>query len=157
MPTVDRMTLGNPFLIGPPEGRPRPWRVITDGRQSAGIGFGDAVIPPRSPGPGRHVHTHEDEAIYVTHGTLTVEVGEQRYEAGPQSLVWLPREVPHVFANLGDEEVRTVGVFNSTTLADMFQEQADYFASLQGPPDPEVLLEIALRHGVRPVEGPPLI
>lgn len=151
------MTLGNPFLIGPPDDRTRPWRVLTDGSLSAGIGFGDAVIPARSAGPGRHVHTHEDEGIYVTHGTLTVEVGNQRYEAGPQSLVWLPRGVPHVFANLGDEEVRTVGVFNSTQLAEMFREQADYFASLEGPPDSAVLLEISVRHGVHPVEGPPLI
>ena len=150
------MTLGRPFLVGPPDDRNRPWRVLTDGQDSSGIGFGDSRIPPGSPGPGRHVHTHEDEAIYVISGILTVEVGDQRYEAGPESLVWLPREVPHVFANLGDEEVRTVGVFNSPTLAEMFAEQAAYFASLNGPPDPEVLLDISLRHGVRPVEGPPL-
>lgn len=150
------MTLGTPFLIGPPDGRSRPWRVITDGTDSAGIGFGDARIPAGAPGPGRHVHTHEDEAIYVVSGILTVEVGEQRYEAGPETLIWLPRGVPHVFANLGADEVRTVGVFNSTGLARMFAEQDAYFASLTGPPDPAVLLEIGLRHGVHRVEGPPL-
>ena len=83
------MTLGHPFLMGPPDDRTRPWRVITDGSQSSGIGFGDACIPPGAPGPGRHVHTHEDEGIYVISGILTVEVGDQRYEAGPESLVWL--------------------------------------------------------------------
>ena len=92
------MTLGHPFLMGPPDDRTRPWRVITDGSQSSGIGFGDARIPPGAPGPGRHVHTHEDEGIYVISGTLT----------------------------------------------------------LTGPPDPEVLLDISVRHGVHPVEGPPL-
>ncbi len=106
--------------------------------------------------PGRHVHTHEDEGIYVIAGTLTVEVGDHRYEAGPESLVWLPRGIPHVFANLGREEVRTVGVFNSLGLAEMFAEQASYFASLVGPPDPDVLLDISVRHGVHPVDGPPL-
>jgi hypothetical protein len=30
------------FTIGPSAGRSRPWRVITDGQNSAGIGFGDA-------------------------------------------------------------------------------------------------------------------
>jgi len=151
------MTLGNPFLVGPPAERRGPFRVITDGTRSAELGFGDSVIAPRSPGPRRHVHTHEDEAIYVTHGTLTVEVGSERYEAGPHSLVWLPRGVPHVFANLGDEEVRTLAVFNSVTLAQMFAEQAEYLDSLAGPPDPAVLTEISLRYGVRPVDGPPLI
>ena len=100
------MTLNHPFLAGPPDDRSRPWRVITDGSRTSGIGFGDARISPGAPGPGRHVHTHEDEAIYVISGVLTVEVGDQRYEAGPESLVWLPRGVPHIFANLGEEEVR---------------------------------------------------
>jgi len=150
------MTLDHPFMAGPPDDRSRPWRVITDGSRTSGIGFGDARISPGAPGPGRHVHTHEDEAIYVISGILTVEVGDQRYEAGPESLVWLPRGVPHIFANLGEEEVRTVGVFNSVGLAKMFAEQDAYFAGLTGAPDPEVLLDISLRHGVHPVQGPPL-
>jgi mannose-6-phosphate isomerase-like protein (cupin superfamily) len=129
------VTLGGPFVVGPPEDRARPWRVLTDGSASAGIGFGDARIEPGAPGPGRHVHTHEDEGIYVIAGILTVEVGAHRYEAGPETLVCLPRGIPHVFANLGDETVRTVGVFNSVGLAEMFAEQASYFESLTGPPD----------------------
>ena len=90
-------------------------------------------------------------------GVLTVEVGDERYEVGAESFVWLPREVPHVFANLGTEEVWTVGLLSSPGLTGMFREQAEYFASLQGPPDPEVLLEISLQIRVRPVEGPPLV
>lgn len=89
-------------------------------------------------------------------GVLTVEVGDERHEVGPESFVWLPREVPHAFANLGTEDVRTVGLLSSPGLTAMFREQGEYFAGLQGPPDPAVLLEISLRYGVRPVEGPPL-
>jgi len=48
--------------------------LITDGSRTSGIGFGDARISPGAPGPGRHIHTHEDEAIYVISGILTVEV-----------------------------------------------------------------------------------
>ena len=151
------MTAGEPFVAGPPADRSRPWRVVADGSRSNGMALGDARIPPGAPGPGRHVHTHEDEGIYVVKGVLTVEVGEQRYEVGAESFVWLPREVPHVFANLGTEEVWTVGLLSSPGLTGMFREQAEYFASLTGPPDPEVLLEISLRYGVRPVQGPPLM
>ena len=73
------------------------------------------------------------------------------------AFVWLPREVPHAFANLSTEEVWTVGLLSSPGRTGMCREQADYFASLQGPPDPEALLEIGLRYGVRPVDGPPLV
>ena len=105
-----------PFVTPPPAGRFSPWRGIAGGDRTGGaVSFGDARIPPGSPGPGRHVPTHEDEAIYVVAGVLT-EVGENRFEAEPQGLVWLPRQVPHVFANLSDEEVWTVGIITPAGL-----------------------------------------
>jgi hypothetical protein len=103
------------------------------------------------------VHTHEDEAIYVVSGTLTVEVGGERYEVGPESLVWMPREVPHAFANLSDVEVRTVGFTTPSGLEGLFAEQAEYFATLSGPPDSELLLRLSVKYGVRPVAGPALV
>jgi len=141
-------------MVDPPGDRSRPFRVVTDGERSNGLALGDSVLPPGTPGPGRHVHTHEDEALYVAAGVLTVEVGAHRYEAGPESFVFLPRGLPHVFANLGEEEVRAVVLFNSPTLARMFEEQAEYRASLQGTPDPAVLTEISERFGVHPLGGP---
>lgn len=149
------MNHGIPFMIEPPTGRPHPFRVVTDGEQSNGIALGDTRLPPGTPGPGRHVHTHEDEALYVAAGTLTVEVGAHRYDAGPGSFVFMPRSLPHAFANFGDDEVQAVVLFNSPTLARMFEEQAEYRASLEGPPDPAVLTEISVRYGVHPI-GPPL-
>ena len=52
-------------------------------------------------GPPKHTHTREDESIYVFTGTLSVECGEDRFEAGPGSFVFLPRNVPHTFRPLG--------------------------------------------------------
>jgi mannose-6-phosphate isomerase-like protein (cupin superfamily) len=151
------MTVAPAFIAGgSPDGN-RPWRVLAGGERTGGaVTFGDARIPPNSAGPGRHVHTREDEAIYVVEGVLTVEVGDQRFEAGPETLVWLPRNMPHVFANLSKGLVRTVGVITPSGLEGMFAEQADYFSQLQGPPDPEVLTAISLKYGVQPVDGPPL-
>lgn len=146
-----------PFMVGPPEDRSRPWRVVVGReRTGGGVALGDARIPPGSPGPGRHVHTNEDEATYVVSGVLTVEVGGQRFEAGPESFVWMPRGVPHAFANLSDEEVWTVGLTNPPGLEDFFREQAAYFESLQGPPDHQVLMDLSARYGVYPVDGTPL-
>ena len=75
-----------PFVTPPPADQASPWPVIAEGDRTGGaVSFGDARIPPGSPGPGRHVHTHEDEAIYVVAGVLTVEViGENRFEAEPR-------------------------------------------------------------------------
>ena len=150
------MTAAEPFMIGPPDDRSRPWRVVVGPEQTGGMSLGEARVTPGAPGPGRHVHTREDEGIYVVAGVLTVEVGDQRFEAGPESFVFMPRGVPHVFANLSDQEIRTVGLLNPTGLEAMFREQAEYFATLQGPPDQEFLMALSARYGVYPVDGPPL-
>jgi quercetin dioxygenase-like cupin family protein len=81
-------------------------------------------MPARTADPARHIHSREDEAIYVTSGVLTVAVGDQRHQVGPGSLVWLPRGLPHTFANLSDEPVWTVGVITPSGLEEMFAEIA---------------------------------
>jgi mannose-6-phosphate isomerase-like protein (cupin superfamily) len=48
-------------------------------------------------GPPRHVHTHEDECFYVIAGTVVVNCGDEVFEAGPRSFVFLPRGIPHTF------------------------------------------------------------
>lgn len=88
------------FVVGPAVDRARPWSVLADGEDSNGMALGEGRILPGAPGPGRHVHTREDEGIYVVAGVLTVEVGDERYEVRPESFVWLPRNVPHAFASL---------------------------------------------------------
>jgi hypothetical protein len=102
------------------------------------------------------VHTREDEGVYIFAGTLTLEVGEQRFEAGPGCFVFMPRGVPHIFENLGEEEVRGIGLLNPAGLEDMFEEQAAYFDALDGPPDPLFFHELSARYGIHPVDGPPL-
>jgi mannose-6-phosphate isomerase-like protein (cupin superfamily) len=119
------------------------------------VGFGDARMPPHTAGPGLHVHTREDEASYVITGVMTFVVGDRTFEAGPETLVWLPRGVPHTFANRGDEEAWVVGVTSPADIHAMFEEQSAYFAGLSGPPDPAYLAELGARFGVTSL-GPPL-
>ena len=146
-----------PFLIGPPADRTVPWRVVVDPERTGGMSLGDAVIPAHTSGPARHVHTREDEGIYVVSGVLTAEVGDERFEVGPESFLWMPRGVPHTFANLGDDAVRTVGLINPHGLERFFAEIAAYVESVAGPPDPDVILEINARYGISPVGGPALV
>ena len=150
------MTLTESFVVHRESDLPGPWQVLAGGDRTAGsVIFGEARLPARSSGPGLHVHSREDEAAYVISGVLTFVVGDRRLEAGPGELVWLPREIPHTFANLGDEPVWAFGVTTPAGLEGMFEEQAAYFAGLDGPPDPDRIREIGDRYGVRAL-GPPL-
>lgn len=133
-----------------------PWQVLATGKQTGGLlVFGEARLPPRTPGPSFHQHAREDESVYVIEGTLTVKVGEDPFELGAGGFAWLPRRVPHAFANRSDDPVRVVGVIVPAGLEGMFTEQAAYFASLAGPPDEEAIAEIGARYGVT-IVGPPL-
>ncbi len=145
------MTVAAPFLVGPAASRSNPWRIVVDPERTDGMSLGDARLPPHTDGPSRHVHTREDEGIYVISGVLTAEVGDETFEVGPESFLWLPRNVPHTFANLGDDEVWSVGLINPSGLERFFRELADYLGSLTVPPDEDVILAINARYGIYPV------
>lgn len=46
-------------------------------------------------GAPMHVHSREDECFYVLAGTIRVTCGDDLFEAGPGSFVFLPRGIPH--------------------------------------------------------------
>lgn len=101
------------------------------------------------------MHTHEDEASYVVEGVLTVVLGDERFDVPAGGIAWLPRGVPHTFANLTTEPVRVVGMAVPAGLEGMWAEFAAYFDALQGPPDQAALDEIGRRYGIT-VVGPPI-
>ena len=145
------MTLSSPFVAHRPSGDLPFWRVIAGGDSTAGqITFGETVLPPGAPCPPRHVHTHEDEAILVVSGVLTVHLGDDVHEAGPGALVWMARQVPHHFANNGDQDVHAFGTITPSGLEKFFEERDAYLSALTGPPDPEHLLAMNARYGVHP-------
>lgn len=132
------------------------WEVLAGGDKTGGaVTFGDARLPERTSGPALHVHSREDEAAYVIEGVMTFRVGDETFEAGAGTLVWLPRGVPHTFANLSDQPARAFGTITPAGLEGMFAEQAAYVATLTGPPDPARLDQIGARWGVTRL-GPPL-
>ena len=83
-------------------------------------------------------------------GVLTVQIGDDIHEAGPGAVVWMPRGIPHHFANNGDELVRGFGVTTPAGIERFFTERDQYLASLTGPPDMAYILELNARFGIRP-------
>ena len=151
------MAASAPFVVRLGADR-KPWEIVAGADRTGGsVTFGECRMPPHTPGPGRHVHTHEDEAIYVVSGELTVEVGRERHQVCSGMLIWLARGVPHVFANLSDDPVWALGIITPGGFERMFAEQEAYLADLTTPPDHEVLMAISAKYGVTAVEGPPLL
>src|ERR1700730_14300833 len=69
------------------------------------LGLIEVVAPPGFP-PPLHVHSREDEPMYVIEGRVRFRAGEEEFLAGPGSFVFLPKGVPHSFVVEGDRPAR---------------------------------------------------
>lgn len=110
-------------------------------------------------GPPLHVHSREDEAIYVVEGQIRFRVGDDEFVAGPGTWVWQPRGVPQAF-RVESESAFALVIFTPGGLERMFEEggvpAGDSVDPPQQQPDPEVAATLASeRFGFR-VIGPQL-
>jgi quercetin dioxygenase-like cupin family protein len=109
-------------------------------------------------GPPLHVHSREDEAIYVLEGQIRIRVGDDEVVAGPGAWVWQPRGVPHTFT-VESEGARALFVFTPGGLERMFEEGGVPARDSTEPPqqeyDVEAAAALARRYGFE-VVGPPL-
>lgn len=61
-------------------------------------GGGLTLIESRTEGGApMHVHSREDESMYLLEGSITVRCGDDTFDAGPRAFVFLPRGIPHAW------------------------------------------------------------
>jgi mannose-6-phosphate isomerase-like protein (cupin superfamily) len=89
------------YVVGPHQGVPGGGPEVKASGRSTGGSLTVIEIVVDGQGPPRHTHTREDESLYVFTGTLAVECGKDRFEAGPGSFVFLPRDLAHTFRSVG--------------------------------------------------------
>lgn len=112
--------------------------------------------PPGWPGPPLHRHADLDEAVYALQGSLRLRLGDDDHDVEPGGFAWLPREVPHAFANLGDQPAVFLGVVTPPgRMQEFFETVTQELAGSDGPPDPERLMQLNAEHGIE-VLGPPI-
>lgn len=118
----------------------------TGGRWALGVG--------ENPNPGfmntPHTHT-EPEAFYVLEGTYTFFTEEDDREVGPGTLVFIPPETRHGFV-VGPDGGKLLCLWPAA-FDGYFWEMNDALSS--GTATPEVMDEIARRHGQRNLPPPP--
>jgi quercetin 2,3-dioxygenase len=102
-------------------------------------------------GPPLHIHPHQDEIFFIVQGEYLFQVGDDRHTLKAGDTIFLPRAVPHAFAQL----TATGKMFF------LFQpsgKMEDYFRALSkltSPPTPEQGAKIFADHDMK-VVGPPL-
>ena len=97
--------------------------TVHTGSETTGGGYAvtsDYVLPGH--GVPLHIHTREDEAIYVVDGEVTITIGDLQQVAQPGDVAHMPRNVPHRFQNVGQKPVRMILVFTPGGIEGLFRE-----------------------------------
>lgn len=101
-------------------------------------------------GPARHLHYDQDEWFYVVAGEFLMEVGGERFALHPGDALLAPRNVPHVWAYVGDVTGRILVTFMPAGKMEAFFRTVTQ-ANAMPPLDPELWRA----HGME-LLGPPL-
>ena len=64
------------------------------------------------PGDGTplHVHQNEDEYLFVLEGTARFALGDKIFDAEAGTMVTLPKNIPHAWANRSTSKLRIAGI-----------------------------------------------
>lgn len=77
--------------------------VLATGEETGGRFALIAIRARKGTGPPRHVHSREDELVYVLDGTVVFERDGERVECAAGSCLSLPRAVEHSYRVESDE------------------------------------------------------
>ena len=110
-------------LVLPPDAGKLVWlhdlgvRFMLSGEQTDGrFALVEHPIRPRALAAPLHTHADEDEISYILEGEVGVQLGERVLRAGPGTLVFKPRGVPHAFWNPGDAPARLLELISPAGL-----------------------------------------
>ena len=101
-------------------------------------------------GPARHLHYEQDEWFYSLEGEFLFEVGTQRFHLHPGDSLLAPRQVPHVWAFVGETRGRILVAFQPAGKMEAFFREVTR-ANAMPPQTPEIWRA----HGME-LLGPPL-
>lgn len=101
-------------------------------------------------GPARHLHYEQDEWFYAIEGEFIIEVGQERFSMKPGDSLLAPRQLPHVWAYVGNTIGRMLITFMPAGKMEAFFREVTQ-ANAMPPQNPELWHA----HGMA-LMGPPL-
>ena len=93
-------------------------------------------------------HRHSwAESYFILEGTLEVQIGARRHEAGPGDFILIPARAVHGFRVL-TETARFLHVSIGHGATEAFKDIDQRLPQPAGPDDVPTMLELAARHGI---------
>lgn len=115
----------------------------------ASLDLFEMTVQPGGQMPVPHYHRDWDETIYGLAGTVTFAVGGRDVDIGPNQSVFIKRGVVHAFGNRTDQPASCLCVLTPGRLGPQFFREMAALAAA-GRPDPALIQETMLRHGLVP-------
>ena len=108
------------------------------------------------PGAGDplHIHTEEDEALYVLEGEIDVQIDGCSRRLGPGAYVYLPRRTQHSHTVVGNSPARLLITVSPAGLELYFAELARLLTP--GGLSADALISLSAEYGIRFVEPMPI-
>jgi pimeloyl-ACP methyl ester carboxylesterase/quercetin dioxygenase-like cupin family protein len=136
------------YVLGPGESVLGAGSSVKAGHASTGGSLTLMESHTRGGAP-MHIHSREDECFYVMEGSVTVHCGDEVFEAGPKSFVFLPRGIPHSWdVNGGD-----VATLLIITVPGGFEDFLREHHEAGSAPD-DVKDQIAAKYGIKWIRNP---
>jgi len=86
-------------------------RSIRDLLESQNMRVHQGVFPPGQ-ACSQHSHANSEEICYIVKGNGELTVGEKIMKYGPNTLVFIPPGVPHIYRNTGESEMVLIAVYS---------------------------------------------
>lgn len=132
-------------MIAMPDGV--QWTVLVAGDLTDGRFAVIEAHERRGDGPPRHMHSHEDEFIYVLQGQVTFERDGERHIAQPGMWLFLPRGSQHRFS-VDSTEARLLVMLAPAGIESWLRDLRLPEPATADPNTIEQLVSTAARYGV---------
>ncbi len=107
-------------------------------------------------GPYQHVHHREDEWYYVLSGEFLFKAGGEEHTLPAGATIWLPKGIPHVWANVSSQEGKLILVCLPGGFEKFFDEMGREMANVHDTAGAEkTMKEVMARYDME-LLGPPL-
>ncbi len=120
--------------------------IVVASAQTNGASATIEVDVPPGGGPPAHIHTREDEIFVVTRGQFRFWHGTQVVDAQPGTVVYMPRNEPHQFRNVGTTTGSVVATIMPAGLEQMFLEMSR--RGLSVPKDLPEIVRLGTQYGI---------
>ncbi len=106
------------------------------------------IIAPPECGARAHIHSRENENMYVIEGTFHFRCGEQECVLGAGDSIYLPKGLPHSFMNAGQTTGRLLGVATPAGLERFFEDVDEVVKVKQADLTRDDIAAVCRRHGI---------